>query len=93
MQNLEIKYKKPTAFALAQRAMEQEKGGLDPWAARGRYRPGCHAQIFFVAGSFEYFFQNQIIKHSIARVIVVWRANAREIRVFIFLSSTVRTAC
>jgi hypothetical protein len=27
-QNLEIKYKKPTALALAQRAMEQGKGGF-----------------------------------------------------------------
>jgi hypothetical protein len=38
MQNLEIKYKKPTAFALAQPAMEQGKGGLSPWADRARYR-------------------------------------------------------
>jgi hypothetical protein len=48
MQNLEINTKKPTAFALAQPAIEQGKGGLNPWADRARNRAvgtRAHAHI------------------------------------------------
>jgi hypothetical protein len=59
-------------------------GGINLSDIQRGNRTGCHAQIFFAPESFDYFFRNQRIKHRIARVIAVWRANASEIRLFFF---------